>query len=223
MKYRAVILDFDGTIVESVESKSEGFRALFQHQPEHVEAIIDLHVSQGGRSRYEKFALIYRDILQRTPREGEFAELGERFASLVVDAVVTSPFVCGALAFLEEFATQLPLIVVSGTPQDELLHILDRRRLTRFFAEAHGSPYSKESIVRELLERRAWPPGELLFIGDAMSDFEAASATGLCFVGRVPEGTPSIFPNGTATITDLTELAAIVRQRDHESSHKNGR
>jgi phosphoglycolate phosphatase-like HAD superfamily hydrolase len=95
--------------------------------------------------------------------------------------------------------------------------------LTRFFAEAHGSPCSKESIVRELLERHAWPPGELLFIGDAMSDFEAASTTGVRFVGRVPEGTPSMFPNGTATITDLTELAAILRHRDHESSHKNGR
>jgi len=210
MTFRAIVFDFDGTLVESNQTKTQGFRALFQEYPEQVEEIVALHLRHGGRSRFEKFAMIYRDILHRVPQPGEFDELGERFGQLVADAVIACPMVEGASSFLERFSGKLPLIVVSATPGPELERILESRGLSRYFAEVHGSPRTKDVIVRGVLERYGWRPDQVLFVGDMPADYEAAVAAGVPFVGRVPSGTPSCFPATTRTITDLNELSSVV-------------
>ena len=207
---RAIVFDFDGTLVESIDTKTEAFRVLFADHPEHVDRIVALHLEQGGRSRYEKFAMIYRDVLHRDPQPGEFDRLGKRFEALVFDAVVKCPFVPGAEMFLDQFGSRWPMVLVSGTPHEELLRILDRRKLRARFAEVHGSPPEKGEIVRDVLTRCGWAAGQVLFVGDAMSDLRAAISFGLKFIGRVPRGEISPFPPGTRTIVDLSELPAAV-------------
>ena len=210
---RALIFDFDGTIVESVDTKTQAFRTLFADSSQHLPRIVSLHLEHGGRSRFEKFAMIYRDILQRDPAEGEFDELGRRFEALVCDAVVACEFVPGAEAFLDEFCQLVPLIVISGTPHAELAHILERRGLASKFDEVHGSPPGKEDLVAQLLTRRCWAPTEVLFVGDAMSDWEAAHTAGVPFVGRIAGRDATVFPNGTVTVRDLCELSSLIRHQ----------
>jgi phosphoglycolate phosphatase-like HAD superfamily hydrolase len=209
MNLRAIVFDFDGTVVESVQTKTEAFRRLFAEYPAHLDRIVALHLAHGGRSRYEKFEMIYREILGRVPDAGEFDDLGHKFEALVADTVVACPFVPGAARFIDEFSARLPLAVVSGTPHDELVGILERRNLRTCFAEVRGSPPGKEIILTEMLQRRGWPAAEVLFVGDAMSDYQAADATGVRFVGRVAAGEVSSFPQGTITIQDLSELHAF--------------
>ena len=55
----AVIFDFDGVIVESLDVKADAFRSLFADHPEHVDQIVRLHRENLGVSRYEKFRTIY--------------------------------------------------------------------------------------------------------------------------------------------------------------------
>jgi len=210
MSLNAIIFDFDGTIVESVDTKTEAFRTLFARESGQLDRIIALHLEHGGRSRYEKFAMIYRDILQRDPLPGEFDELGRRFEALVFDAVATCPFVPGAEAFLSEYAVRLPLILVSGTPHAELMRVLERRDLVARFREIHGSPREKEEIIRDVLERHAWAAKDLLFVGDAMSDCLAAASVGVPFIGRVHTGTLSRFRSGVPTIADFSELPGLL-------------
>ena len=212
MSVRAIVFDFDGTIVESIQTKTRAFQTLFASYPDHIDRIVSLHLEHGGRSRYEKFAMIYRDILEREPRDGEFDELGQRFEALVCEEVVTCPFVPGAKAFLDKYSALLPLIVISGTPLTELQRIVRRRGLTSRFEEVHGSPPGKEEILRNLLGRRGWPASDVLFVGDAMSDWLAAAAVGAPFVGRVPSGEPSVFPDVATTIADLSALPGLLRR-----------
>ena len=210
MSVQAIVFDFDGTIVESVDTKTYAFRTLFGGYPQYLDRIVALHLEHGGRSRYEKFAMIYRDVLKQDPLPGEFDELGRRFEALVCDAVVACPFVVGAPAFLEEYSARLPIVVVSGTPHGELTGIIERRGLTSHFVEAHGSPPEKDQILRELLERRGWPPRDVLFVGDARSDWLAARAVGVRFVGRLAPGLPNIFDGTVPVIPDLTGLNRFV-------------
>lgn len=209
MSLRAIVFDFDGTIVESVQTKTEAFRRLFAAYPADVDRIVALHLEHGGRSRYEKFEMIYRDILGREPEAGEFADLGRQFEALVAETVVTCPFVPGAARFIGECSARLPLAVVSGTPHDELVRILERRGIHSYFAEVHGSPPGKEAILTDMLQRGSWQAADVLFVGDAMSDYQAARAAGVRFVGRVAAGDVSGFPSGTMTIQDLSELYAF--------------
>src|SRR3979411_409972 len=82
VKLQAIVFDFDGTLVESIDTQTEEFRVVFAAHAEHVDRIGALHLEQGGRSRYEKFAMIYRDVLHRDPQPGEFDRLGKRFEAL---------------------------------------------------------------------------------------------------------------------------------------------
>ncbi len=202
----AVLFDFDGVLIESVDIKTTVFRELFADHPEHAQAIAALHEAHGGISRYVKFDMIYRDILRRPLAPNERADLGRRFAEKVVEQTVACPMVAGARAALDALLGRLPLAVVSGTPDAELKHIVERRNLARYFVEVSGSPRSKAEIIGDMAERKGWRRDRMVLVGDAMTDCDAAEACGLSFIGRVAGGRRSPFPPGTCVIADLTEF-----------------
>jgi len=204
---KAVILDFDGVILESVDIKTRAFRALFQDHPDHLERIVQLHRDNTGLSRYEKFRIIYRDYLEQPLPEAEVSRLDRAFSELVVDEVLSCPFVPGAREFLIHAAGQWPLFVVSGTPQAELSRIIQRRGLDRYFRRVYGSPRSKDVLLREIISDYGWRSRDLVFVGDGLADWRAADAVGVPFVGRVMQDTASPFPTSVEwTVSDLLDL-----------------
>ena len=44
---KAIILDFDGVILESVSVKTEAFRKLFSNKPDYVDEIVEFHIKNG--------------------------------------------------------------------------------------------------------------------------------------------------------------------------------
>ncbi len=206
MTVKAILFDFDGVIVESVHVKTEAFRELFANEPEHLPAILSFHLANGGMSRFTKFEVIYRDFLKRPLSVQRSKELGNRFSELVKEKVVMSPYVPGALEFVEKYASSIPLFIASGTPHIELIEILSRRNLHGFFREVHGTPRTKTEIIQDILENHHLIPGEMPFVGDAINDYRAAVQAGLPFYGRVPSGVANPFPFDIAVFPDLTEL-----------------
>ncbi len=132
---RAIAFDFDGVLVESVDVKTGAFRRVFAGEaPETVERIVAYHLENGGVSRFEKFCVIYRDILRRALPVAEFRQLCEQFARLVVDAIVGAPWVEGAQGFLAAHTGHYTLFIVSGTPQAELREIVRCRGIEQLVA-----------------------------------------------------------------------------------------
>jgi phosphoglycolate phosphatase len=103
------------------------------------------------------------------------------------------------------------LFIVSGTPQEELVRIVDRRGLARHFAGVFRSPAEKPELIRDILGRYRLAAAACVFVGDAMTDHDAAEACGVPFIGRVAAGSPDPFPSGTNVIRDLTELTDLAR------------
>ena len=126
------------------------------------------------------------------------------------DKVVAAPLIPGAEEFLTRFAAHIPCYVISGTPEDELQRIAERRGLSTFFKRLMGFPRSKEQGIELFLEDGPYPRDRVAMIGDAMTDHDAAVATGVPFVGVAPPGVPHFFPESTRTVRDLTELAAAL-------------
>lgn len=50
----------------------------------------------------------------------------------------------------------------------------------------------------------------VLFVGDAMTDYNAAKDTALRFVGRVASHHENMFPANTLILVDLTNLGEVV-------------
>ena len=139
--------------------------------------------------------------------EDALSDLAAQYSRLVKEAVIACASVPGSLDFLHQYGGELPLFVVSGTPEDELRDIVQQRKMAPYFTAVHGSPRHKAPIVRELLDVHKLEESRCLFVGDAMTDYRAAEETGLSFIGRVAEGDLDPFPDGTTIIRDLTELS----------------
>jgi len=167
------------------------------------------HQAHEGISRIEKIRHCHTEILGIELSPDELAALGRRYSDLVEDQVVACAWVAGAREFLEAHAGRLPLFVVSGIPEDELERVVERRGMAGYFTAVRGSPVLKDVIINEILAAHGLAAQRTVFIGDAMTDYNAAMATGVPFLGRVAPGRVSPFPAGTAIIADLTGLAAI--------------
>lgn len=203
----AIFFDFDGVLAESLDIKIRAFIELYkEYGPDVLAQVLAHHRAHGGVSRIQKIRHCHRELLGINLQPEELMKLGRRFSELVVDAVVESAWVEGARELLDDLVGRLPLFVVSGTPETELHEVVARRGMDRYFAAVRGSPPDKIAVIHELLSAHDLPAEQVLFIGDAMTDYDAAKATGLRFLGRVPLGEENPFPAQTAIVPDLTAL-----------------
>lgn len=210
---KLVFFDFDGVILDSVPIKTRAFGELFAGYGATVrQQVVDYHLEHGGLSRFEKFRYYFREVLHEPLPEEELERLGRRFTELTMAMLLAAPFIPGAEAVLADLkASGVPAVVASGTPQDDLDRILHERGLRPCFAEAHGSPKSKAAIVEEVCSRYGAGPGDCVFVGDAMTDHDAARTFPMPFLGV---SSPDVeFPEGTV-VTSEVSVEALERAMD---------
>jgi phosphoglycolate phosphatase-like HAD superfamily hydrolase len=208
---QAIFFDFDGVILESADIKTNAFLELFRDYPEYGDAIRRYHHENLGVSRYIKFEWIYRTLLNKTLDEAEKKKLGEQFSELVFNKVLACPLVAGAYQFLEEARNQYYCFVASGTPHEELQAIVSQRKLDIFFNEVCGTPHTKSNIVERLLKVYKLSSGDCWFVGDGITDYEAALETGVKFIARDTAELQQYWrEKGVLKVNDLTELKAVI-------------
>lgn len=210
LRFDAIVFDFDGVLVESVDVKTRAFAALYEPYGEDVvRQVVAWHLAHGGVSRYEKFRHFHRAFLGRALNQTEEAELGDRFSALVEEAVIAAAWVPGAREFLEDWHARLPLYVASGTPEEELIRIVGRRGMSHFFKGVAGAPSKKGAILRDFLGLSGASPDRMLMVGDAMTDFDGAVEAGVSFLGIAPAGA-NPFPPGVPVLPDLAGFNAFL-------------
>lgn len=202
---KALLFDFDGVIVESVDIKTQAFAKLFEeHGEDVVKKVISHHLLHGGISRFEKIRFYHKSYLGREIDDRELDLWCKRFSDIVLDNVIKAPLVPGVLEFLEKMSSKFFCFIVSGTPQEELELIVAKKTLSRYFKKVYGSPSSKKEIITNIISSNQLNPVEIIYYGDSISDYDASIATGVYFIGRVPKGTQNPFPIDTDTIDNFT-------------------
>ena len=185
MKYKHLIFDFDGVLVESNEIRFDGFRLLFKNYPQdQVERLVLYAKINGGLSRYEKIKYFFKQIRNEPIRDDNVQLLAKQYSELVKQKVIDAEPVKGSLEFLSNHKNNYDFAVVSGSDQEELRDVCKAREIDHFFLEILGSPASKESNIALLLTKMGWGRKSCLFIGDSINDFDAARANGIDFIGR---------------------------------------
>lgn len=209
-RFDAIVFDFDGVLVESVDVKTRAFAMLYRKYGEDVvRRVVEWHLTHGGVSRFEKFRYFHREFIGRTIDDREERELGFRFSQLVEDAVTSSAWVPGAREFLDAHYACCSLFVASGTPDEELKRIIARRGMNKYFRGVFGSPKTKDEILRLVIAVTGYAPDRVLMVGDATTDYEGAMLAGTAFIGRVPENEQNPFPRTIATLTTLESLTEL--------------
>jgi HAD superfamily hydrolase (TIGR01549 family) len=211
---KAIIFDFDGVLVESVDVKTRAFARIFEDEGEEiVQKITDYHLKNGGISRVNKFKHYYEEILKCPLSEKKLEELCSTFSRLVADEVVNSPYVNGAREFLEKFYCKIDLYIVSGTPEDELKEIVRCRGMDVFFKNIFGSPRQKGEIARTIMKQNGYNAREVIFIGDSITDLKGAQDAGIGFIGRVADSRNNPFEDLGVKVVfkDLNDIEKIIQ------------
>jgi phosphoglycolate phosphatase-like HAD superfamily hydrolase len=203
---KAVIFDFDGVLAESVDIKTRAFAKLFEPEgPEAVSEIVRYHTEHGGVSRFDKIRYMFNEFLGKPLPEGRFEEMCNRFQHYVLDGVINAPEVKGALECLERLHGSYLMFIVSGTPEEELRLIVEKRSLGGYFNGVFGAPASKTYLVNSILAEHGLAPDEAVLVGDSITDYNASVETGVGFVARATGRSVKRWQElGATTIEDLS-------------------
>lgn len=209
---KAIIFDFDGVILESASIKTDAFAAVVQDYPsEQAEAFVNYHMSHMGISRHVKFKYFIEEILHEPYSAEKEQILADKFSDIVFERVMNCDYVPGARAFLEEYYQAYDLYVATGTPEEEIKQIIKGRDLDRFFKQVYGTPNKKEDIIDIILKTNHYMADEVIFVGDAGTDLNAAESRGLHFIGRNTPDNTDTFKDVRFKIDDIRQIAAIAQ------------
>jgi phosphoglycolate phosphatase-like HAD superfamily hydrolase len=208
---RLIIFDFDGVIVESNAIKDRAFYTLYlPYGEDAAQCAHQLHMANPGASRFEKFAIIHKALLGREITPAESHALGLGFASLCFEAVCACPMVPGAEEFLTMYSRRLSLALASATPEEELVAIVEKRGLRRYFRHICGKPRSKVESLNYILTREGLAPAEAVFVGDQPSDRDAAHYARIPFIKRLLPDSSQADDTGASGITNILQLREIL-------------
>jgi HAD superfamily hydrolase (TIGR01549 family) len=178
----AIIFDCDGVLFDSNALKIEAFREVLAGYPQEiVEQFIVYHQTHGGISRYVKLRLFFTDFLQTSVDERKLEELIYEFGNSCQRLYQKAALTPGCLQILETLSPQIPLYVASGSDENELRQVFSWRNLNKYFQEIYGSPKTKQACVSEII-LKVGSNQRILFVGDAESDWQAATSAEINFV-----------------------------------------
>lgn len=218
---RAIVFDCDGVLLASNRLKTAIFGEVLRaagFAPADIARFRAFQRANFGMSRYRLFdALLGWADLQAPPTDR--ATLSAAYAAALYGRYVRCPATPGMRGVVAALHRQgLPLFVVSGSDGAELRAVFEERGLARWFQAIHGSPATKVEnlgLVAGALGR-GLPLGDVVFVGDAEADWQAASAAGCRFVyaehfsTAKPRMRALAAEHGFPTIRDLRALPALL-------------
>lgn len=180
---RALVFDFDGTLVNSEPIKRRAFEACFAEFANHRGAILAYCWGNNQLTRSEKFRDVYEQILGLSYRDDVAARLERRFAKLTTRQIIEAPEIPGASRFLGFTARSHTRALLSNTPQPILADILLHRGWRDHFTAIQGAPVDKKTWLQTFRAERGLHGTEVAFFGDTPEDAGAAQAAGCTFIG----------------------------------------
>jgi len=204
-KFKVIFFDFDGVIVESNNLKKEAFFEVFQTYEDKIELVYEYEKKNGPLSRFQKFQDLKKILnVEESGIENTWANL---YSELTLKKVISCDYVNGAIDFLDKASAVYPIHLLSNTPQVDLDIIVKERGLQKYFKTILGSPIVKSEALEQFKNQNNYSRQDVLFVGDNLTDMEAAHASDVQFIGRF---SGAAFPDNEIVVKDLHELSEMI-------------
>lgn len=184
-KYKVILWDFDGVILDSMPTRELGFRKVLEEYPkDQVEELIQFHYKNGGWSRYVKFRYFFEEILGKEVTTDFISELCSKFSRIMLDLLSSKELlILDSLGYIQGNFSNQEMYIVSGSDQKELRLLCQKLDIHTYFRSINGSPTPKIELVKNLLQIIPFSQSEIVLIGDSKNDLEAAEINGIDFFG----------------------------------------
>ncbi len=178
-----IIFDFDGVILNSVPTKTEGFKKLFQNfSTDDVNKLILYHELNGGKSRYVKIKYFFNELLHKDISEQEILEYANKYSEITKEELTNPKYIIeDTLNFIKTNHKKYEMHIASGADENDLRYICEKLDLTKYFLSINGSPKIKSEIVKDILLDNRYDINETILIGDSVNDFDSAKDNGIDF------------------------------------------
>ena len=90
--------------------------------------------------------------------------------------------------------------------------IVKQKGLQSSFVTVYGAPNKKTDMVRKIITESDINPSEALYVGDAISDYDAAKNNGVNFIARARRGEMPFANIKCLKVEDLTDLDSAIRK-----------
>ena len=137
--------------------------------------------------QYQKIKYYFENFVGQKISEIDLANYCEKFSQIVENEVVAAPEIEGARDFLQKVFGTIKCFIVSATPDDELVRIVEKRDLDKYFIEVLGSKHSKTQNLIYLIKKYHLTSFNCKFFGDAINDYNAAKNCFVPFIGIIPD------------------------------------
>jgi HAD superfamily hydrolase (TIGR01549 family) len=184
-KYKVILWDFDGVLMDSMPVRDRGFEVVLSSYPRaQVDQLLVYHRKNGGLSRYVKFRYFFEELRKEAVTDEQVQRLAYQFSEVMRRELVNKELLIDeSVQFVKSFHREIPMHVVSGSDEKELRFLCDSLGLADYFLSIHGSPTPKKELVHHVMNEFGYRSDEAVFIGDSMNDWEAASRHNINFVG----------------------------------------
>lgn len=178
-----IIFDFDGVILDSVPTKTEGFKKLFQNfSTDDVNKLVLYHELNGGKSRYVKIKYFFNELLHKDISEQEILEYANKYSEITKEELTNPKYIIeDTLNFIKTNHKKYEMHIASGADENDLRYICEKLDLTKYFLSISGSPKIKSEIVKDIVLDNSYEINETILIGDSVNDFDSAKDNGIDF------------------------------------------
>jgi len=180
-----IIFDFDGVILDSVPTKTEGYRILFkEYSVEVVKKMVEYHELNGGVSRYEKIKYFFNKLLKQDISKDKVQKYADKYSEITKEELTNSKYIISdTVSFIKKNYRKYSMHIASGADERDLIYICDKLNLTKYFLSIYGSPTTKLNIVGAILTKNMYQKEETILIGDSVNDYEVAEYNRIEFYG----------------------------------------
>ncbi|MBB6271617.1 phosphoglycolate phosphatase-like HAD superfamily hydrolase [Pedobacter cryoconitis] len=184
-KYKVLLWDFDGVIMDSMPIRSKGFELVLAKYPkEQVDELMAFHEANGGLSRYVKFRYFFEEIRKEPVTEEQVLVLAAKFSEIMLSLLMDKELLIqDSVEFIKNNQGNFQMHIVSGSDGKELKIINESVGLSGYFKTINGSPTPKKQLVEDVLAAYQYDKKDVILIGDSINDLDAASFNDISFAG----------------------------------------